>query len=1843
MKNILLFLLCLFTLSHSKICSDEEQNVGPISMATLEGEPSSIVHGCVSVITGDYVESHTDLVIPGVEPLVIQRSYSSNPMTDRSMGNGWSMNHHSYLDVKYTPPVYLRDEPNYIFPYGRVTVKGNRTDALMTDENGSSMKFECDSEVDETTVLYTDFTALKQGVTNCARGLISGKTNWVNTKINYYDKNYHAKTGSGAHYIFDKKKKDSAQKDIHRLLAIQKPNGNQISYEYDKSNLTNISFKNKNNQIISWANIERTDSSKVCIKSPGGNLVQYSFLNTKNNGITQLSVSGSCVPHQIYTYTNEGKKSKINRRELPDDRFQIINYFAKGVNKLPAKIIDIKSSKDLRLNRVKNIQEPVGTDTTPITTCRLIYETGDCGKGSKKPLAGHTKVFDAFNHQSIYHYNDDHRLTHIDKFKGQGNYTLYSRERLFWGENYTENKTRLISRTLEDGNGHVYFNRHFEYDEEGNITKDMLCGNITGNRPQSVVVKQDGTPSKTQNEKYKKKYTYSSDGKNLMLTESDGFCTIEYTYHPNTDLLAAQYLIENGQIKKRSFFDYDCNGALVSQIEDDGQTNQKNDLQGISERKIITTVNTPTGLPKITEEKYLDLSSKQEKLLHKIVNIYDKHGNLENQSHYDSNLALAYQLNWKYDHGRVICQTNALGQETIFKYDSNGNKCYEQGPNKSHWTEYTYDHVNRLIREETVCSDSTRFAKLFTYDYLSRLTSTTDIYGNITRYQYDEFGRLAATLYPSYLDERDQTVKPRACRKYDLMGNIIEQIDACGTVTKTAYTVQGRPYRIEHSDGSIEKNEYEIRGNLVTSIDKNGSYTKHTYDYQSRLLSKSTYDIDDTLLDSINYTYNALHLISETDPLGNVTTYNYDGAGRLVETLKGQRKTVYVYDSLGRIAETQEHDDHTIIINVKVYDLLNRVIEERIEDQDRQLFSKVNYEYDLDGNQIRVLTETEHGIQISETNYNVNKEPIETIDSLGQKVVHVFDYTARDSSGQYLSKCTTTDPAGSQTITIKDALNHVVSVECKNPFGQTIQLHKNYYNAQGRKALRVETVFVPNQSPREVKTRWEYDLTGHVIKLIEAEGTPEQKHTAYRYNSLGQLETIIKPDGCLIQHSYDARGCLSEQRASDGSIHYRMTYDSKHNPLLVEDLVYQKITSRTFSRHDQVLEETLGNGLTLQYSYDNLGRLTSLKLPDQSIVAHSYNPYRLQKVERQDAQGQALYAHVYEAYDLLGGLLKASLVGQAGKLTQERDLLNRIVSIRTQQWGETIDAYDVHGNPLVKKIDCAVQGTETNQYVYDDLQQLKSEKDHEYLHDSLYNRVSKNGKEHCVNALNQLVSTECVKYEYDRCGRLIKKLIGNNSVEYAYDGLDRLISLTNENRQTRYCYDYDNRRLSKSSGIIDENNCWIEHETVHYLYQGKNEIGASDNQGRLFELRVLGFGQGAEIGAAVAIEYEGRCFAPVHDHNGSVVSLVDALTGRVEETYKYTAFGEEEIFDSSGQRKAKAFNSWRYASKRVDEESGLVFFGRRYYDTEVGRWITPDPIGLEGGANVYAYVFNNPLSYFDLYGLSALQTNRLSFQSVRNFFGTLKEYVGSFVKLVGDHVLPVPYVRRVVSVLGNTLSGGSPQECRSNGLSHNGVFGHYELDPKIRVMTINGILNNRSESDAMARLVSGHLGGARVHYCYNSSHGLVLDVFECLAQKLGIPTHSVAKAVEAIQEQIKEVGGVGSGGKVYIFAHSQGGLIAKCAFEKLSAEEKQMVHINTFGSASLHNDRELGYSKNYVNTTDCVTCFDPFRYLKGRFSNNTNVQFLKSNKLFDHSFDCHNYQFALKIECDKIFSEQEKN
>ena len=368
---------------------------------------------------------------------------------------------------------------------------------------------------------------------------------------------------------------------------------------------------------------------------------------------------------------------------------------------------------------------------------------------------------------------------------------------------------------------------------------------------------------------------------------------------------------------------------------------------------------------------------------------------------------------------------------------------------------------------------------------------------------------------------------------------------------------------------------------------------------------------------------------------------------------------------------------------------------------------------------------------------------------------------------------------------------------------------------------------------------------------------------------------------------------------------------------------------------------------------------------------------------------------------------------------------------------------------------------------------------------------------------------------------------------YPYDAQDRLTAVIGNTEKYEYTYDSFNRRLCKQT-YQRQNEAWNLSDTQKFLYQGKNEVGACDATGKIEQLRILGTGKGAEIGAAVSIEVNGQVAVPVHDHNGNVMTLLDKGSGSILESYRYSAFGEEKIFDENGTLVVSSpfGNPWRFSSKRLDEETGFVYFGRRYYDPETSRWISPDPLGFDGGPNLYAYVLNSPLTHIDLYGLFGFNKvepkpwsfgdgwNKYPlFTGISNLIGRipLVRAFGRFMQSFGTHLVPIPILDGVVKSVGNFLTGSSFNWQPTYKDPHSRVIptGSFFNDMR-STLSFNGILNDEKDGETMGQHISRSLGYSAVYHVYNATHGFSSDIAETAAQKLGFETHSVQVAVEEL-------------------------------------------------------------------------------------------------------------------------------
>ena len=568
--------------------------------------------------------------------------------------------------------------------------------------------------------------------------------------------------------------------------------------------------------------------------------------------------------------------------------------------------------------------------------------------------------------------------------------------------------------------------------------------------------------------------------------------------------------------------------------------------------------------------------------------------------------------------------------------------------------------------------------------------------------------------------------------------------------------------------------------------------------------------------------------------------------------------------------------------------------------------------------------------------------------------------------GQNVLQVTTADAEGNTTTTTFNALNKPEKVEKKNCCHELLSSKEIFYDAVGNKVGEVFHVMGGNRTYANV---WSYGPEHRLESLTEASGTSQAKTTTYTYHSDGTLENIIKPDGVTLTHHYTPRGKIARFFSSDKTIDYAYTYDILNRVIQVEDRIQNTLTVRLYDDNDNLIYEQLANGLAVENRYDLLKRRTQFILPDKSGISYLYNAAFLTAIERKTGAGETLYRHSYTQYSLIGRPTETDGIGNTGKILYNYDEKNRLISIQHPLRSEKL-SYDSAGQ-IISQTVTDIAGTVTSTYEYGNQQQLTRETgiaNSSYEYDSIFNRIKEDKTFHHIDELNQLTDTGETLFSYDANGNRLTAEQNNGVTAFQYDALNRVSQIlkTGAFKHT-FTYDPFHRRLSQTTYKWNAaNNRWDSGNTLRYIYDGENEIGSVDPYGNIMQLRVLGVGLGAEIGSTVAIEIDGAAYAPIHDHRGSVCCLIDASSGKPVQSYRYSAFGKEQLFSATAM---VVNNPWRFSSKRTDDETGLVFFGKRYYDPSIGRWLTKDPLGTPDGINRYVFVQNQPINKIDLYGL----------------------------------------------------------------------------------------------------------------------------------------------------------------------------------------------------------------------------------------------------------------------------------
>jgi RHS repeat-associated protein len=223
---------------------------------------------------------------------------------------------------------------------------------------------------------------------------------------------------------------------------------------------------------------------------------------------------------------------------------------------------------------------------------------------------------------------------------------------------------------------------------------------------------------------------------------------------------------------------------------------------------------------------------------------------------------------------------------------------------------------------------------------------------------------------------------------------------------------------------------------------------------------------------------------------------------------------------------------------------------------------------------------------------------------------------------------------------------------------------------------------------------------------------------------------------------------------------------------------------------------------------------------------------------------------------------------------------------------------------------------------------------------------------------------------------------------YAWDGENRMISATPVTptsglRRMTYRYDYLGRLASRAYASWNAGtSTWSDFENVRYIYDGWNRIDAVNWDNSIGSQHVWGLDLSGSMQGAGGVggmllwantTNNGSTWAlyhPTYDGNGNVSELVDG-SGAVAEHWEYDAFG-----NTTQSTNSLAWNDpgnlfeFRFSTKPQDPQTGLYYYGYRFYDPVTGRWPSRDPIEEKGGVNLYMFIRNGGTDFIDYLGLS---------------------------------------------------------------------------------------------------------------------------------------------------------------------------------------------------------------------------------------------------------------------------------
>ena len=768
--------------------------------------------------------------------------------------------------------------------------------------------------------------------------------------------------------------------------------------------------------------------------------------------------------------------------------------------------------------------------------------------------------------------------------------------------------------------------------------------------------------------------------------------------------------------------------------------------------------------------------------------------------------------------------------------------------------------------------------------------------------------------------------------------------------------------KVLDANGNLENeidNAYNSLGELVSNI-TNGVTTTYTYDNQGNIATK-TDALDNktaygnylaaqpqTITDALGNISHAVinnngTVASKTDALGNTTQYQYDMMGRLIKitppigtpttiqwntpqlgdeivTRGGYSKTIY-NNGFGQPLETVEQDANSkqSRLTYARYDAMgNKTFQSFAYSQTPTYLNGMNYVYDA-LNRLTLKNYT-MGTEFNPTTYSYGPGNVVAVtDPLGNKTVYGYRSFGDPDDKQLIS----IQAANGVTTTInRNVLGQVTSVQQGNLTRSYTYNSNNYLASEANPETGTTTYgrdLLGNMTSKQIGSggvvQYAYDADNHLSKITPPD---EPSPIIFTYDADGRLSSVTNFTAAW-NYGYDANGNETSAQATVGDNNYAFAYQYDGLDHLAST-TYPNTLTYSYAP-DAFGEPTqLGNAVTNIQYYPN-GEVQSYKNSDGNTVSYGLND-RMMPNQVSVTPANINLQYTYDGDNNLTAL-NANLSGTTYQESFKYDPINELIAANGGPWGNASMGYDGNGNLTQMNVG-------QNQYGYQ--------------YDS-------------TNKLSAVTGTAPQTFSYDAQGNTTT----DNGYTLNYNSQNQLIGLDNATTGDTNTYQYDG---NGNRIILNHNN----DATAYEFYQGSTLAYTSVSDTPTSSSIYLSLA-GHIVAQHNLYHNEPMDVFYYNDLLGSPIAQTDVSSGLgFNLPSQYTPYGKEIANDPYNTTVHVG-----YTGKLNDSNTGLSYYGARYYDPTLGRFLSIDPAGVDPqnpfSFNRYAYANNNPYRYIDPTGM----------------------------------------------------------------------------------------------------------------------------------------------------------------------------------------------------------------------------------------------------------------------------------